>query len=128
MLAPDGEPVTEEGDPAVEARTADVPPRPRPKHPKVLLASGLTAAGVPELLAALDEHHGRRAAAADPHAPRLARARAQVEGILSDRVRDALWSAERRAATEEVVARVAAHEVDPYSAADRLLEEIAARA
>jgi LAO/AO transport system kinase len=94
----------------------------------VLLASGLTAAGVPELLAALDEQHARRGTADDPHASRLARARAQVEGILADRVRDALWSADRRATTDALVARVAAHEVDPYAAADRLLEDIAERA
>jgi LAO/AO transport system kinase len=103
-------------------------PRPRPKHPQVLLASGLTGSGVPELLAALDAHHARRVAADGPHAARLARARAQVEGILADRVRDALWSAGPRAATDALVARVAAHEVDPYAAADRLLEDIAERA
>jgi LAO/AO transport system kinase len=94
----------------------------------VLLASSLTGAGVPELLAALDEHHDRRVAADDPHSARLARARAQVEGILADRVRDALWSADQRAITDVLVARVAAHELDPYAAADRLLEDIVERA
>ncbi len=101
--------------------------RPRPKHPQVLLASGLTAAGVPELLAALDAHHTRRAASGGPHAARLARARAQVEGILADRVREALWSASRRASADAVLEQVAAHELDPYTAADRLLDEIAQR-
>ncbi len=100
--------------------------RPRPKRPSVLLASGLTSAGVPELLAALDDHHARRASTALPHAARLARARAQVEGILADRVREALWSADSRAATDALVARVAAHEVDPYAAADDLLEDTGA--
>jgi LAO/AO transport system kinase len=94
----------------------------------VLLASGLTADGVPELLAALDEHHAHRSTTTQPHGARLARARAQVEGILADRVREALWSVDRRAATDALVARVAAHEVDPYAAADDLLEELARRA
>jgi LAO/AO transport system kinase len=128
MLASDDQPTTGEGHAQTGGRTARTAPRPRPKHPRVLLASGLTAAGVPELLAALDEQHARRGTADDPHASRLARARAQVEGILADRVRDALWSADRRATTDALVARVAAHEVDPYAAADRLLEDIAERA
>jgi LAO/AO transport system kinase len=101
--------------------------RPRPKHPQVLLASGLTGSGVAELLTALDAHHARRVAADGPHAARLARARAQVEGILADRVRDALWSAGQRATTDSLVARVAAHEIDPYAAADELLDDIVER-
>jgi LAO/AO transport system kinase len=100
------------------------PDRPRPKRPRVLLASGLTAAGVPELLAQLDRIHEARADDAGPQAARLARARAQVEGILADRTRDALWSAHRRAGTDALMERVAAHELDPYAAADRLLEQL----
>jgi len=98
--------------------------RPRPKRPQVLLASGLTADGVPELLAVLDRLHEARADDHGPHAARLARARAQVEGILADRTRDALWSPHRRAETDALVERVAAHELDPYAAADRLLEQL----
>jgi len=96
--------------------------RPRPKHPEVLLASGLTADGVPELLAALDRIHDARATDDGPQAARLARARAQVEGIIADRTRVALWSSHRRAETDALMGRVAAHELDPYAAADRLLE------
>jgi LAO/AO transport system kinase len=127
MLAPDGEPATGHPEAATGSAGASAA-RPRPKHPQVLLASGLTAAGVPELLGALDAHHAHRVAADDPHSARLARARAQVEGILADRVRDALWSAGRRAATDALVARVATHDIDPYAAADRLLEDIVERA
>jgi LAO/AO transport system kinase len=96
------------------------PGRPRPKHPAVLLASGLTAAGVPELLSALDRIHRSQADANGPHAARLARARAQVEGILADRVRGTLMSGGDRAGTEALMEQVAAHELDPYAAADRL--------
>ena len=98
--------------------------RPRPKRPDVLLASGLTSQGVPELLAALDRLHHARADADGPQAARLARARAQVEGILADRTRDALWSAHRRADTDALMERVATHELDPYAAADALLERL----
>jgi LAO/AO transport system kinase len=101
--------------------------RPRPKRPSVLLASGLEGHGVPELLAALDEHHARRATTTQPHGARLARARAQVEGILADRMREALWSSSRRAAAEAVLEQVAAHKLDPYAAADLLLDEVSER-
>jgi LAO/AO transport system kinase len=130
MLDLDGEPrggKAEAGAGSAGPTGSGSPASPRPKHPPVLLASGLRGSGVSELLAALDAHQDRRAAADGPHAARLARARAQVEGILADRVRDALWSADQRATTDALVARVAAHEVDPYAAVDRLLEDIAGR-
>jgi len=98
--------------------------RPRPKRPEVLLASGLTAEGVPELLATLDRVHEARADDDEPQAARLARARAQVEGILADRTREALWSPRRRAETDALMERVATHELDPYAAADELLEQL----
>jgi LAO/AO transport system kinase len=107
-----------------EARPDGDTARPRPKRPEVLLASGLTAAGVPELLAALDAHHHVRTETDGPQAARLARARAQVEGILADRTREALWSASRRAETDALMEQVAAHRLDPYAAADRLLQEL----
>ena len=106
-----------------ELATPDTDPgRPKPKRPRVLLASGLTAEGVPELLAELDRVHDSRAADDGPHAARLARARAQVEGILADRTREALWSSKRRTETDALMEQVAAHDLDPYAAADRLLE------
>jgi LAO/AO transport system kinase len=98
--------------------------RPRPKRPQILLASGLEGTGVAELLTVLDTHHAARAANEQPHAARIARARAQVEGILADRTREALWSAERRSETDALLGRVAAHELDPYAAADQLLEQL----
>jgi len=100
------------------------PGRPRPKRPRILMTSGLENTGVPELLAALDDHQQGRADGRRPHAARIARARAQVEGILADRTREALWSADRRAATDALLERVAAHELDPYAAADELLGQL----
>ena len=66
---------------------------------------------------------GSRLAGDTDHAQavRLARAVAQVTGILLDRTRDALGAAERREATEATLRAVAAHELDPYAAADRLM-------
>jgi GTPase len=92
--------------------------RPRPRRPRILLVSGLEGDGVPELLAVLDEYgRGERT-----HQARLTRARAQVEGILADRTRQSLWSADQRDRTDALMEQVAAHDLDPYAAADRLLK------
>jgi LAO/AO transport system kinase len=94
--------------------------RPRPKRPEILLASGTTGAGVAELLAALDRHRLARDDAR-PSPSRLARAEAQVMGVIADRARAALFADHRHDATEALFRAVADHELDPYEAADRLL-------
>jgi LAO/AO transport system kinase len=94
--------------------------RPRPKRPEILLASGTTGAGVGELLAALDRHRASGDEAMSTLA-RLARAEAQVISVIADRTRAALFAPERRAETEATLRAVAAHDLDPYTAADRLL-------
>jgi LAO/AO transport system kinase len=102
--------------------------RPRPKRPEVMLVTATTGEGVPELLAALDRRHAAQSAATPEdgeHSPaRLARAQAQLAGILSDRVRERLGDGAHRDETERILAAIAAHELDPYSAADRLLDAL----
>jgi LAO/AO transport system kinase len=104
--------------------------RPRPKRPEVLSASGLTGAGVPEILASLDRRDAARrdaeqAAGDAPNGPawraRLARAEAQLAGILAERLWDRLRDQAHGEATLTVLQAVAAHDLDPYSAAERLL-------
>ena len=101
--------------------------RPRPKRPHVLLASALNGAGVPELLDALDRREQERLAkgtdAADAAA--LKRAEAQLSGLLAERLTERLRSPGRAAKREATLRAVAAHQVDPYSAADVLLELLA---
>ncbi len=100
------------------------PSRPRPKRPEVLITTAATGAGVPELLAALDRH--RAAGRADVSASaRLARAEAQVWAIVTDRLRVRLHDEANRASTESTLEAVAAHELDPYTAADALLGGLA---
>jgi LAO/AO transport system kinase len=97
------------------------PHRRKPKRPEILLASGLTGHGVLELLAALDRRASELTGdAAQAQSVRLARAEAQVTGILLDRTRERLRSTDRRGTTEAMLRAVAAHELDPYSAADAL--------
>jgi LAO/AO transport system kinase len=97
--------------------------RPRPKRPDVLITTAATGEGVPELLAALDKHRasGR---VGESSGARLARAEAQVWAIVAERLRERLHDATHTAATEALLADVAEHRLDPYAAADRLLDEI----
>jgi LAO/AO transport system kinase len=99
------------------------PGRLRPKRPEVLITTAATGAGVPELLAALDRH---RAAGREGQSDgaRLARAEAQVWAILADRLGDALRVPARANETRAVLDAVADHQLDPYAAADRLLDPL----
>jgi LAO/AO transport system kinase len=99
------------------------PPRPRPKEPEILVTTATTGDGIPELLQALDRHRARGHEAGDTPA-RLARAEAQVWAILADRLRAELHVPANRAATDATMRQVAAHELDPYAAADQLLAGI----
>jgi LAO/AO transport system kinase len=97
--------------------------RPRPKEPEVLLTTATTGAGIPELIISLDRHRARGREAGDTPA-RLARAEAQVWAILADRLRADLHAPANRAVTDETMRAVAAHELDPFAAADRLLAKL----
>ena len=104
--------------------------RPTPKRPQVLLAAAATGDGVPELLAALDRRFETLRApgtgdGTTAGGSRLARAEAQLAGILSERLRDRLRDPELADATRAALEAVADHELDPYSAADRLLDALA---
>jgi len=109
--------------------------RPRPKRPEVLLASGAAGTGVAEVLASLDRREAKRRAAASSDEAggagdqaRLARAEAQLSGILAERLRERLREPGLAAQTDETLRAIAAHEIDPYSAADRLLASLASLA
>ncbi|HYL40449.1 MAG TPA: hypothetical protein VET90_04005, partial [Candidatus Binatus sp.] len=92
----------------------------RPKEPLVLVTTALDGAGVPELLAAID---ARRPSGDGGRAPsRLARAEAQVWSLLGERIRRRLLDGPQRGRTEATLAAVAEHRLDPYGAADELLE------
>ena len=97
--------------------------RPKPKEPEVLVTTATTGGGVPELLESLDRHRARGRDAGDSPA-RLARAEAQVWAILADRLRADLHEPANREATAATIREVAAHQLDPFAAADRLLAEL----
>ena len=100
-----------------------------PKRPEVVLVAGATGQGVQDLLAALDRRaatlRGQSAAESSAaEAARLARADAQLSGILAERLRERLRDPAHRDGTQATLRRVAAHEVDPYAAADALLASL----
>ncbi|MEA2537655.1 MAG: GTPase [Chloroflexota bacterium] len=102
--------------------------RPRPKRPEVLITTASTGAGVPELLAALDRHRAAglaRTADGPPDPSRLARADTQVRAIVADRIADRLRTGPLADQSAATLRSVAAHELDPFAAADRLIAAIA---
>lgn len=100
------------------------PGRPGPKHPEVLVTTAATGHGVPELMAALDRHRATTMGS-DGTSTRAARAEAQIWAVLSDRLYERARSIEAAPIAAALLNAVAAHELDPYAAADRLLEIMA---
>ena len=100
------------------------PDRPAPKRPEVLVTTATTGDGVPELLTALDRHRttARDGMTSDA---RRARALAQIRGVLADRLADRLREPALAPLAESLVEDVAEHRLDPFAAADRILEAVA---
>jgi LAO/AO transport system kinase len=99
------------------------PARRRPKRPEVLVTTAATGGGVVELIEALDRHRASlTSGGVEDGSARLARAEAQVWSIVGDRIRDRLGTAAQRPVTEAILGEVAGHALDPYAAADRLLD------
>jgi len=109
--------------PTVARRDMD-PSRPLPKRPQVLVTTALTGEGIPALIASL-EHH--RASGPDGAASpsRRARATAQVRAVLVERLWDRLATPGLAPETDAAIIAVAAHDLDPYAAADELLAAVA---
>jgi LAO/AO transport system kinase len=100
------------------------PGKPAPKHPEVLVTIAATGEGVPELLAALDRHRSSTRGS-EGEAARMARAEAQIWAVLADRLHERARSIEAAPIAAALLVSVAAHDLDPYSAADRLLDLMA---
>ena len=118
------------------------PGHPAPKNPEVLVTTAATGEGVAALLAALDRHRSSARDSLGSQA-RLKRAEAQVWAVLVDRLHQRVRSLEGAedaaaggsapasdrsggtAAAGELLRAVAAHELDPFAAADALLALLA---
>jgi LAO/AO transport system kinase len=103
------------------------------RAPQVLVTTAATGEGVAALLAAIDGHRSVSGGDAGSGA-RLKRAEAQVWAVLVDRLHarvralegegDAEGPTGRPPVAAELLRSVADHDLDPYSAADRILELI----
>jgi len=102
------------------------PGLPAPKRPDVLVTTAATGEGVADLLTAIDRHRGA-GGGTGRDANRLIRAEAQVWAVLADRLHEKARSIEAAPIAAELLRAVAAHEMDPYAAADRLLALMVAR-
>ena len=108
---------------------------PAMRTPEVLVTTAATGQGVPDLLAAIDRHRSVTGGS-DGAANRLKRAEAQVWAVLVDRLHARVRAIEGagngqtqaglqpKPAAAELLRSVADHDLDPYSAADRILELI----
>jgi LAO/AO transport system kinase len=116
------------------------PGRPAPKNPKVLVTAAATGEGVAELLAAIDRHRSATRGS-DGESARLKRAEAQVWAVLVDRLHERVRSLEGAEAVPpaavppaavppaapaagELLRAVASHDIDPYAAADAILDRL----
>ena len=100
--------------------------RPHPKRPEVLVTTAMSGEGVPELLVAIARHREGLGSAEGGIPVRRARAAALVWALLGDRVRRRLEHPDLAASTAATLEAVVRHELDPYAAADRLLEMLQA--
>jgi LAO/AO transport system kinase len=98
--------------------------RPAPKRPEVMVTTATSGEGIPELLAALDRHRATARASLTNDA-RRARASAQIRGVLADRLADRLREPALAPLADTLVEEVAEHRLDPFAAADRILEAVA---
>jgi LAO/AO transport system kinase len=89
--------------------------------PPVLLTSATSGEGIDVVVEKLDAHLAWARESGVLQTRRLHRVRDEVESIALTALRRR-WEGVDRSALDELAARVAAGELDPYTAADRLLE------
>ena len=94
--------------------------------PPILLTVAQTGEGVPEVVEAVDDHHGWLEETGELGRRRSRRARQEVEAIALTRLRERWTGLHERTELDAQADRVAAGEIDPYAAADALLAAYAA--
>jgi LAO/AO transport system kinase len=80
--------------------------------------------GIDEVVTALEQHADWAAAAGARSRRRTARARGEIEAIALTRLRSRMDELRGRAALEKLATDVATGELDPYAAADQLIEGV----
>ena len=91
-------------------------------RPPVLLMSAQSGEGVEEVTAALDKHHEHARASGELSRRRLRRVREEVEALAVAVLRKQWEGVGSDGRADDLAARVVAGDLDPYAAADSLLE------
>jgi LAO/AO transport system kinase len=91
-------------------------------RPPVLLMSAQSLVGVPEVVAKLDEHREWSVSTGALQRRRVRRARDEVEAIAVTALRRRWGGVSDRTALDDLAEQVVAGELDPYAAADRLID------
>jgi LAO/AO transport system kinase len=91
----------------------------------IVVTTASSGEGVEDLAAAIDEHRNALVARDGLAQRRTARARLQIREVALGTVRDRAAQLTGAAGLNDLAAAVARRELDPYTAADRLLDELA---
>ena len=91
-------------------------------RPPILKTSAQSGTGVPEVVAALDEHRTWSAGSGELARRRARRARAEIEAIAVAAIRARWTRVGEHDELDHLAEAVVAGETDPYAAADRLLD------
>jgi LAO/AO transport system kinase len=91
----------------------------------IVVTTASSGEGVENLAAAIDEHRNALVARDGLAQRRTARARLQIREVALGTVRDRAAQLTGAAGLNDLAAAVARRELDPYTAADRLLDELA---
>jgi LAO/AO transport system kinase len=95
-------------------------------QPPVLKTVAARGEGIAELVDALDAHHAWLAAHGGLHRRRAARAAGEIEAIALDELRERIGDLRGGRLLDDLAAEVVAGSLDPYAAADRLVDSVTA--
>jgi LAO/AO transport system kinase len=95
-------------------------------RPPIIKTVASRGDGIDELVEAVEKHQGWLAETGELQRRRLRRAADEIETIAVTALRERMGDPGRGAALDDLAARVVAGEIDPYVAADRLVEGVTA--
>ena len=94
--------------------------------PPVVKTTASNGTGIDKVVTALDEHRSWMDRSGERHRRRTARAEAEIEAIALVELRERIGDIRGRDALPALASRVVAGELDPYRAADELVDTISA--
>jgi LAO/AO transport system kinase len=90
--------------------------------PPIVLSSAASGDGIDDLVGRLDEHASWLAESGEGERRRVARAREEITALAVAQVRERLGALPGEARLEDLAGQVAVGKLDPYSAADELID------